>query len=246
MHLAGARPGKCTERDAYRRCVPHLGHAVAVESEGENTGIRKRFASEAVVGLWRMIGQERMDMFRALRSSEVDGAYALWLSVFDWLREKGVRQWLEPLPRAAFVASQERGELCGYFGEQQLAAVVTLASEDPQYWPLETRTSSRLWMKSLAVDRCFGGHGIGEAVIRSCETAATQRGKESLWLDCVESGFLPAYYGRYGYLVQASRAIACPSGDVLLMVRMKKNLRVGIQRPPVTGAGTVAEHGTPT
>jgi GNAT superfamily N-acetyltransferase len=165
-----------------------------------------------------------MHTFRPLSSSEIDLAHALYLRVFGWLREKGVRQWLVPLPRDAFSARQARAELFGYFTSQQLEAVVTLADEAPVDWQPEIGASPRFWMKSLAVDRCIGGHGVGSAVIQACETLATQHGYEALWLDCVDAGFLPIYYGRCGYERQTSKPITYPSGNTFPMVLMKKNL----------------------
>jgi len=166
-----------------------------------------------------------MPLLRQLSYSEIDAAHALYLRVFHWLRDNRVRQWLDALPRDEFLARQDRHELFGYFNDHDLMAVVTLTHESPHYWCLPIEASSRLWMKSLAVNRSLAGNGVGTAVIHACETLAVRRGFDSLWLDCVDSGFLPEYYRRRAYVELASKAIATPSGDMLTMALMRKNLR---------------------
>jgi GNAT superfamily N-acetyltransferase len=107
--------------------------------------------------------------FRTLAPSEVDGAFKGYLDVFEWLAAKGVRQWLRPLSREAFAERQAKGELFGYFVEEQLAAVVTIAFETSPYWLREAGSESRWWIKSLAVAPGFRHAGIGVRTLGECE-----------------------------------------------------------------------------
>jgi ribosomal protein S18 acetylase RimI-like enzyme len=161
--------------------------------------------------------------FRTLAPSEVDGAFKGYLDVFEWLAAKGVRQWLRPLSREAFAERQAKGELFGYFVEEQLAAVVTIAFETSPYWLREAGSESRWWIKSLAVAPGFRHAGIGVRTLGECERHLLGCGARGAILDCVDAGFLPGYYSKIGFSEVARKDITYPSGNTFLMVLMAKN-----------------------
>lgn len=159
--------------------------------------------------------------FRRVDSAGVNDAYSAYLGVFEWLKAKGVRQWLRAIPLEVFMERQRKGELFACFVDDRLAAVVTLAFEQNPYWVEETGNVPQWWIKSLAVVRTERGTGVGARVMRESEAVARQAGAAALFLDCVDTGFLPGYYTRLGYEALARKDITYPSGNTFPVVLMK-------------------------
>ena len=65
---------------------------------------------------------------RRLKQEEFDQAYAIYLDAFEWLKAKGVRQWLVPISKIAYQERHLRGENFGYFISGELCAIVSLAN----------------------------------------------------------------------------------------------------------------------
>jgi hypothetical protein len=164
-----------------------------------------------------------------LGAGEVDGAHALYLEVFEWLRAKGVRQWLRAISREEFAARQGRGELFGHDASGRLAAIVTLAGEADSYWPEKTGGVRCWWIKTLAVSRQHRGGKLGARVMQQAEAVLHQAGASEAWLDCVATGILPDYYARLGYAELGRKDITYPSGNTFPMVLMRKAV---LQQPP--------------
>src|SRR5271154_432243 len=99
---------------------------------------------------------------RALRHDEVDAAYEIQLQACAWLKQKGVRQWLSPKPRAVYDARQEKGENYGLFLGDSLVATMALSFEAHPYWLEELGGEPRWWLHSLAVAPGFRGRRLGE------------------------------------------------------------------------------------
>src|SRR3954471_4979790 len=95
--------------------------------------------------------------FRPVTADEVGVAYDLYLDVFEWLKRKGVRQWLRALPREEFTERQSRGELFALFVGGEMTAMVTLAFEQDSDWQKYLRPGKRWWLKTLTVARTLGG-----------------------------------------------------------------------------------------
>ena len=161
--------------------------------------------------------------FRQVVGSEVDEAYAVYLEVFEWLNAKGVRQWLQALPREVFVERQRQGELFAHYIEDRIAAVVTVAFDTNPYWSEEIGGDRSWWIWTLAVARRYSGARVGEQVMQECETRIRGAGAADAFLDCV-AGFLPGYYRRLGYEVLGRKDTTFPSGNTLPMVLMRKKL----------------------
>jgi GNAT superfamily N-acetyltransferase len=160
--------------------------------------------------------------FRLIAVSEIDAAYQVYLDAFQWLKAKGIRQWIHALPREALARRQERGELFGYYANGGLAAVVTLAFESSEYWIQELGVEKRWWVKTLAVVRRHAGAGVGQRVIQSCEQRGRDAGATAIFLDCVDTGFLPDYYVRLGYREIGNKQITYPSGNAFQVALMTK------------------------
>ncbi len=163
--------------------------------------------------------------FRPVTSEEIDATHALYLEVFDWLKAKGVRQWLRAVPREEFQERQARGELFALFFADRMAAIASVAFEADTDWLKYISPDQRWWIKTLAVTRQHGGRALGELVIRKCEGHVARAGGTEAWLECVDTGFLPGYYARLGYEVVQHAEITYPSGNTFPVALMRKTLR---------------------
>lgn len=161
--------------------------------------------------------------FRPVSPAEVPATHALYLEVADWLKGRGVRQWLHRLSLEEFAERQERGELFGGFSAGRLASTVCLAFENDDDWQQHIGPEKRWWLKTLAVVRAGGGRGVGEWTVRAAETHLAGAGAKELHLECVD-GFLPTYYERLGYEVLRRATITYPSGNTFAVAVMRKSL----------------------
>src|SRR5687767_9569395 len=99
--------------------------------------------------------------FRQLSPTELDLGYAVYLSAFEWLNAKGIRQWLMPLPRSVYAARHERGVNYGLFAENQLAGIVSLYPGMPPEWADVLTESETWWIHTLAISSEYRGQGLG-------------------------------------------------------------------------------------
>lgn len=158
--------------------------------------------------------------FRRLSATEFDAAYDILTEVAEWLLKKGVRQWAAPLPREVYEQRHTQGENYGLFVDRELAAVVSLLSERPEYWRNEMPESNFKWLSTLASARKFSGHKLGELVISEAEHFLAQEGLANIYLDCVyNDGTLPRFYSSLGYKEIARKDLAFAWGtyDSVLM-----------------------------
>lgn len=144
------------------------------------------------------------------------------MAVYEWLNAKGVRQWLRALSKETFAERQRDGQLLGFYVDDRIAAVVTLAFEATTYWTEVIGDSRCWWIKSLAVARVWHGAEVGKRVMKECEAMIRDAGASEAFIDCVDTGFLPRYYASLGYEVLARNEITYPSGNTFPMVLMKK------------------------
>jgi ribosomal protein S18 acetylase RimI-like enzyme len=129
-----------------------------------------------------------------LKEEEFDQAYNIYLDAFEWLKVKGVRQWLVPISRTTYHERQLRGENFGYCILLELCAIVSLANMPTKYWATQLGEVSRWWIGMLAVVASHRRMGIGREVVRAVEGYVRALNGEEVFLDCVdEKGFLPLY-----------------------------------------------------
>lgn len=155
---------------------------------------------------------------------EVAAAYAIYLEVVEWLKNKGVRQWLRPLTEEEFQNRQIRGELFASLLESRMAAIVTIALEEDADWSEAVGTGKNWWIKTLATHRAFSRQNLGGRIMRACEAHLIQSGARVVYLECVDYGFLPEYYARLGYEVLKRKTITYPSGNTFPVALMRKSL----------------------
>jgi ribosomal protein S18 acetylase RimI-like enzyme len=162
---------------------------------------------------------------RRLQDEEFDQAYNIYLDAFEWLKLKGVRQWLVPISRTTYQERHLRGENFGYFISGKLCAIVTIANMPMKYWTTQLGDVPRWWISMLTVSASRRGMSIGREVVRAVEEYVHTLNGEEIFLDCVdEKGFLPLYYASLGYSVVARQEITYPSGNTFPMALMRKEI----------------------
>jgi GNAT superfamily N-acetyltransferase len=162
--------------------------------------------------------------FRVLLPDEIDAGMAIITDVTDWLLSKGVRQWMQPLPREIYAHRHQRGENYGLFVDGELAAVVSLIDERPAYWEEWLPNTPFRWLATLASSRRYKGQGLGAVAIGKAEQFLTQHAIREIYLDCVYSdGTLPEFYESLGY-EQIARKDQTFSTGTFDSVLMKKSL----------------------
>ena len=162
--------------------------------------------------------------FQQVEDAELESAHTVYLEVFEWLKVKGVRQWLRPISREVFFERHCKGELFALYADDRLAAVVTLAFEVNSYWPEKVSEAPNWWIKSLGVARCFHNAGIGRRMMGECEAHLLKTGAVEVFLDCVDGDFLPGYYTQLGHEELGRKDITYPTGNTFPMVLMRKGL----------------------
>jgi ribosomal protein S18 acetylase RimI-like enzyme len=164
-----------------------------------------------------------VSLFRGIQSVEVDEAYHIYMGAFDWLKAKGVRQWLVPISKDKYLNRQQNGENFGLFMGGRVAAIVSLAWEVSPFWQKEVGAVAHWWLSMLAVATEFRGVKIGEKTVLEAENWLRGKGATEMFLDCVdERGFLPSFYKRLGFYEVFRKSITYPSGNTFPMVLMRK------------------------
>ncbi len=158
--------------------------------------------------------------FRALHPDEIDAGMAIITEVTDWLLSKGVRQWMQPLPRDLYAQRHARGENYGLLVDGDLAAVVSLLDDRPAYWAEWLPDMPFRWLATLASSRRYKGQGLGAVTIGKAEQFLTQHAIREVYLDCIYGdGTLPEFYELLGYvpIARQDQTFAAGTFDSLLL-----------------------------
>jgi hypothetical protein len=98
-----------------------------------------------------------------LHSCDVSAAHAVYNRAFDWLNNKGVRQWLLRVDETVFATRQAAGEAFAIHVDGALAGAVFVALETIPYYTDALKITPQWWMHTLvtrvcgATHRCAGG-----------------------------------------------------------------------------------------
>ncbi|MFN8451117.1 MAG: GNAT family N-acetyltransferase [Anaerolineae bacterium] len=165
-------------------------------------------------------------LFRRLEEYEFAYAYAIVVEVTEWLLSKGIRQWLQPLPPEIYARRQVMGENYGLFVDEELACVVSLIDDRPEYWSEYLPKKRFKWLATLASSRNFKGQKLGELAMSEAEQHLAREGLPAIYLDCLYGeGVLPKFYTSLGYTQVARKDVTFPGGtfdSVLLRKRLNR------------------------
>jgi ribosomal protein S18 acetylase RimI-like enzyme len=159
---------------------------------------------------------------------DLSAAHAIYNRTFNWLAEKGVRQWLSRLDEATFAKRQAANEAFAIHVDGVLSGCVFVPFETLGYYGDELNTLPRWWMHTLVIDRLFAGLGVGELAVAAVCDLVRERGGDSVWLHCVNDAnhaeVIPSYYARLGFDEVKRAEVTYPSGNAFPMAVMRKAL----------------------
>lgn len=122
---------------------------------------------------------------------DVAAAQGLLFRTAQWLQSIGSKQWNQLLTgedRHHIDEAVLRGDVFLFKKEERLAAIVILqqhASEwDRNLWGEDGHDTS-VYLHRLAIDREFGGTGLGSAILHWALTGIRFQGKDRIRLDCI-------------------------------------------------------------
>ena len=162
--------------------------------------------------------------FRLLNVSEAKQAYVVLCETVEWLREKNIRLWENPLPPEVYFARQNRDENFGLLADGELAAIVSL-TDVPSYWADCVSKADARWLCTLATANRFRGRGLGRRAVEMAGDWLAAQGQSALYLDC-KPGFLERFYAGLGFEALEKRELvlnyASPCGaiEAVLMRRI--------------------------
>lgn len=133
-----------------------------------------------------------------------------------WLQSRGLRQRIGQTCPVTWLDWQRSGANFAVYRESDPVGVFSLPRAAVCDWPgYDDRPVC--WLRALATHPRWRGKGIGTMAVRAA--LARTRPGQVLYLDCV-SGFLPGYYGRFGFQVLDRQPLPVPGEpplDITLM-----------------------------
>lgn len=138
-------------------------------------------------------------IFRRITPDEITEGYQLIVERTNWLNQKGIRQWNEPIPERVIRQRQADGNFYGYWNDNQLMAVVCLLKKSVTEWG-DKLQGKYLYLATLASSIIHAGQGYGsKCVLSACEHAQREN-YERIYLDCVDNAkALPRFYLQLGF-----------------------------------------------
>ena len=170
-------------------------------------------------------------MFRRLEANEIAHGHAILVGRTNWLNQRGIRQWAQPIPEAVLRERCRAGSVFGYWVLDELVAVVCLLEQGSAEWI--ARLSGRyLYLATLASDVRHKGKGYGQACVADACRHAQERGYDKVYLDCMEhAGALPSFYARLGFEVLAKKRLPEALTSVLMVKRLPPASTARIPNP---------------
>ena len=162
-------------------------------------------------------------LFRRLTEGDDTAGHAVWMEAFLWLQERGIRQWVVPLPFEAFQQRTSDGRNYGLFDKTDLLAVVALSFQCDDHWTDLLGMAPRWWLGALAVRSSARGRGLGRRTVANAFLQLEQSEAREVYLDCVE-GELQGYYESLGFKQMGAKRVTYASGNTFPMVLLRAPL----------------------
>jgi ribosomal protein S18 acetylase RimI-like enzyme len=160
-------------------------------------------------------------LFRHIALSEIDTVHDIYNEAFEWLKGKGIRQWLTYKPRSFFEDFQRKGRLYGLFAGDELAVFAAMTQDKPPHWANEFDISNGAWIHRLTLKPRFRGQGIGALLVKHLIAEANENGASHICLDVVDvNGIMPAYYAALGFQKRKAADVTYPNGNTFPIVYM--------------------------
>ena len=142
---------------------------------------------------------------RLARPAESEVVLSLRTEAQEWLASRGIEQWNSPehLDEAheKIRARIHAGEVWMFEGPRgDIAATITLAGPDPDFWSAQERPDDALYFYTFCVARAWSGVDLGGLVLDWAGEQAEHRGKVLLRADCWrENPDLHRFYLSHGF-----------------------------------------------
>ena len=143
--------------------------------------------------------------------ADVREAQALLAEARQWLAERSIDQWQDPLPDRVIEADVHRGNLFVVREAEGLAGMLSIAHSDEETWGQDPAPA--LYVHRLAVARRHRGARLGRTLLRWARTYALEHDCEWLRLDCAATNpGLRRYYERAGFTRVRDEVAPSPDG----------------------------------
>lgn len=159
--------------------------------------------------------------------ADVPGAQALLAEAREWLADRSIDQWQDPVPDSVIEADVDRGGLFVVRSGRDLAATISLARSDLDTWGQQP--ADALYVHRLAVAQRHRGARLGAELLRWASDHAVQHGCTWLRLDCAaDNPGLRRFYEREGFFYVRDQMVQAPD--------RARRFRVSLYQRPA-GAG---------
>lgn len=140
------------------------------------------------------------------KPEEAHEAAELLVQTAKWLSGKGSTQWrglLEGTDMHDMAGAARKGDVY-LFRDGGILAGVAMLVREPSEWDRELwgpdGHEGAVYLHRLAINRAYGGQGLGRAILRWAETGIAFPGVNRIRLDCIgDNGTLNGLYRAAGY-----------------------------------------------
>ena len=143
--------------------------------------------------------------------TDVRDAQAVLAEARQWLADRSIDQWQEPLPDRVIEADVHRGRLFVVREIGGLAGILSIAPSDEETWGPDSVRA--LYVHRLAVAQRHRGAQLGRNLLRWARTYALELGCVWLRLDCAaDNPGLRLFYERAGFTYVRDEFVPSPDG----------------------------------
>lgn len=142
---------------------------------------------------------------------DVPEVQALVAEARQWLADRLIDQWQDPLPDRVIEADVHCGRLFVIRETGGLAGMLSITHSDVETWGPDTTRA--LYVHRLAVAQRHRGAQLGRTLLRWARTYALEHDCEWLRLDCAaDNPGLRRYYERAGFAHVRDEVVPSPDG----------------------------------
>ena len=158
--------------------------------------------------------------------TDVQEAKALVAGARQWLADRSIDQWQDPLPDRVIEADVHHGRLFVIREAEGLAGMLSIAHSDEETWGPDP--AHALYVHRLTVAQRHRGAQLGRKLLRWARTYALEHGSEWLRLDCAaDNPGLRRFYELAGFTYVRDEVVPSPDG--------RRSLRVSLYQRAVEG-----------
>lgn len=164
--------------------------------------------------------------FRLIKDNELGLAYQIHSEVVNYMLNKGIQQWLRPIPFSKLETRQKKNENFGLFYYNELFVFLSLLKRtDYHEWEGYIEEPMTIWITTVSTNIRYKGKSYGKTAILKAIEYLEKHGFKELYLDCViGEGFLVEYYQALGFKFIDNQNVKYRSG-VFNVALMKKVLQ---------------------